>query len=321
MAGLGEYTLGEETMSKLSNVTGAALLAAALTASAASAREPGVLPTIPPGASMGVPIAAPSPFDGVFLSSRTGLSFQSFHDDDGTETPTELTITDTVLQFAIVPGNTVLGGQYRAFFTLPFIHVDAENVATPFGLVDDKNSGIGSIEIRPVDLSWQTAPGIFVNAGLSIHTPTGWSATDLVNPGQNFWSVAPSLGVSYLRDGWNASAHLLYFANFANKDNDYESGDEVHLNLTAMKDIGNNWSIGGVGYLRQQISDDKNPGGAYGGLVSGKAEQRGLGLSVTKQAGPININAMYTKEFSTRNSGGGDRLWLNAIIPLQIKGR
>lgn len=308
-------------MFKFSKTGGAALFVAAITASVANAREPGVLPTIPPGASMGVPIAAPSPFDGVFLSTRTGLSFQDVYDNSGTKTPTELQITDTVLQFAIIPGHTVLGGQYRAFFTLPFVDVDAENIATPFGLVDDDKSGIGSIEIRPIDLSWQMSPGVFVNAGLSVHTPTGWSAADLVNPGQNFWSISPSVGVSYMRNGWNASAHLLYFANFANQDNDYQSGDEVHLNLTAMKDIGNGWSIGGVGYLRQQVSDDRNPSGAYGGLLSDRAEQRGFGLSVTKQAGPINFNAMYTKEFSTKNSGGGDRIWLNAIIPLQVKGR
>lgn len=308
-------------MSKQLKTGALALLSGALLAVPATAREPGVLPTIPPGASMGVPIAAHSPFDGVFLSSRTGFSFQNLYDGNGNKLPTEIKITDTALQFAIVPGNTVLGGQYRAFFTLPYIDIEGENIATPFGLVDASSGGIGSMEIRPIDISWQTAPGIFVNAGLSIHTPTGWDSTKLVNPGQNFWTVSPSIGVSYLRDGWNASAHLLYFANGANRDNDYRSGDEVHLNLTAMKDLGDGLSIGGVGYWRKQVSADENPSGAYGGFVASAAEQRGLGLSVTKQLGPINLNAMYTKDLMAKNSGGGDRVWLNAIIPLQIRPR
>lgn len=290
--------------------------AAAMICAPAAAREPGVLPTIPPGASLGVPIAAPVPFNGIALSSRSGFSFQNFYDANGIETPTELTLRDTVLQFAIVPGNTLFGGQYRAFVSLPYIDIEASNVATPFGPADGKGSGLGSLEIRPVDVSWQTAPGIFANAGLSVFTPGQWDAANLANPGQNFWSLSPSIGVSYLRDGWNASAHLLYFANFENQDNGYTSGDEIHLNLTAMKDIGNDWSFGAVGYLREQVSDDTNPNGAYGGANGGRASQRGLGLSVSKQIGPINLNAMYTKDLSASNSGGGDRIWFNAVVPI-----
>lgn len=299
----------------------ATLLVAALMTGSAIAREPGVLPTIPPGASMGVPVAAPAPSAGLAASNRTGLSFQKFHDANGNETPTEITIRDTVLQFAIVPGKEMLGGQYRSFLSFPFVDIEGENLATPFGPANGSSSGLGSIEIRPIDISWNTAPGMFVNAGLSVFTPGGWDATRLVNPGQNFWAISPSVGVSYLRDGWNATAHLLYFANFENKANGYTSGDEIHLNLTAMKDVGNGWSVGGVGYLREQVSSDKNPTGAYGGLVGGDASQRGLGLSVTIQVGPMNFNAMYTKDVSARNSGGGDRLWLNAIIPLKRFGQ
>lgn len=304
-----------------SKLAGLGLLSVALLAGAASAREPGVLPTIPPGASMGVPIAAPSPFDGVFFSSRTGLSYQNLYDNNGNELPTEITIRDTALQLAVIPGFALLGGQYRAFLTVPYVDVDSKNIATRMGLVNANNGGIGSIEIRPIDISWQTAPGIFVSAGVSVHTPTGWDATELVNPGQNFWTVSPSVGVSYLRDGWNVSAHLLFFANEANRDNDYESGDEINLNFTAMKDIGNDWSIGAVGFWRKQLNDDKNPSGAYGGFVANRAEQGGIGVSVTKQIGPINLNAMYTRDLYAKNTGAGDRFWFNAIIPLHIKGR
>lgn len=299
----------------------ASLLALMLMTGAAAAREPGVLPTIPPGASMGVPIAAPAPATGITFSSRSGLSFLTDFDDNGDETSTDITIRDTVLQFAIVPGNEVLGGQYRAFLSFPFIEIEGENVPTPFGPANGSSSGWGSIEIRPIDVSWQTAPGIFVSAGLSVFTPGDWDATRLVNPGQNFWSISPSVGVSYLRDGWNASAHLIYFSNFENEDNGYKSGDEVNLNLTVMKDVGNGWSFGAVGYLREQVTSDENPDGAYGGLLAGDASQSGLGLSVSKQVGPMNFNAMYSKDLSARNSGGGDRFWLNAIIPIKRFGQ
>ncbi len=298
-----------------------AVLTSAGLAGTAYAREPGVLPTIPQGATMGVPIAAPTPFDGVFFSSRTGYSSQRFYNAAGDKTPTELTIKDTVLQFAIVPGWKLGGGQYRAFLSIPYIDLKAKNVVTPFGLLNASSSGLGSVEIRPLDVSWETAPGVFVNAGASVFSPGEWSASSLANVGGNFWSFSPSAGVSYLRDGWNASAHLLYFANRKNRDNDYRSGDELHLNLTAMKDLGSGFSLGPVGYLRRQVSDDKNPSGAYFGFVAERASAAGVGLSATKQFGPVNLNLMVSHDVQAKNSGGGTRWWLNAIVPLHIKGR
>lgn len=298
--------------------------AAALTflaCGAANAREPGVLTTVPPGASMGVPIAARTPVDGIFISSRTGLSDQTFFDAQGNETPTALTIRDTVLQVAIVPGQSLLGGKYRAFLSFPFVDIEGQNIATPIGPASGENSGMGSIELRPLDISWQLNPEMFVNAGVSLYTAGDWDATQLVNPGQNFQSVSPSVGYSYLHADGNATAHLMYFANAENEDNGYESGDEVMLNLTAMRNVGNDVSFGAVGYWRQQITDDKNPDGAFGGLVAERGKSSGIGLSVTKQLGPINLNAMYTTDLDSKNSGAGDRLWLNVVVPVRVFGQ
>ncbi len=294
------------------------LLMSAMYTGNVSAREPSVLPTIPDGASIGVPIAAPTPVDGLFFSSRSGVASQHFYDANGDKTATTIDLKDTVFQFALTPGNKVLGGQYRAFLSIPFIDIESKNIATPMGLANASNSGLGSIEIRPIDISWEVSPDIYMNAGFSAYSPGDWSATELVNAGQNFWSFSPSVGISYLRNGWNASAHLMYFANEANEDNDYKSGDETHLNLTAMKDIGEDLSIGLVGFLRKQIEDDENPNNAYGGFTNERVESSGAGLSITKQLGPINLNAMYTKSLETKSSGGGERIWLNAIIPLKV---
>ncbi|MGO4893730.1 SphA family protein [Flavobacterium sp. W21_SRS_FM6] len=285
-----------------------------------SAHEPGVLPTIPDGASIGMPIAAPTPVDGIFFSSRSAISSQHYYDANGDKTETEIDIKDSVFQFVLSPGKALFGGQYRAFLSVPLIDIESKNIATPFGLANGSNSGIGSVEIRPADISWELSSGIYMNAGFSVYTPGDWSASELVNPGQNFWSFSPSVGVSYLRNGWNASAHLLYFANKANEDNDYKSGNETHLNLTLMKNIGDNLSVGAVGYIRKQLEDDENPNNAYGGALNGRASSSGIGISLTKQFGPINLNVMYTTNLETKNSGGGERIWLNVVIPLKVFG-
>lgn len=280
-----------------------------LACQSAQAREPGVLPPMAPGATMGVPIAAPLP-EGFLLSSRTGISRLKFHDADGNETATEIDIIDSAVVLNYAPGVTLFGGQYRASLALPVIDVSLG------GNLDASDIGFGSLDIRPIDISWQTAPGIFVNAGVSIITPGNWDGSQLANPGQNFWTLAPSVGVSYLRDGWNASAHLIYLTNQRNPDNDYKSGDEINLNLTAMKDVGDGLSLGPVAYWRKQVSADDNRGSSYGGGTAAKSEAIGVGLSATKQFGNVIANAMYTHDVLAEESGGGSRLWLNFTVPL-----
>ncbi|WP_434291123.1 SphA family protein [Celeribacter sp. SCSIO 80788] len=288
----------------------AATLTVTLTLStAAQAREPGVLPAMAPGATMGVPIAAPLP-EGFLFSSRTGYSQLTYKDADGNETDTKIDILDTALVLNYVPGTMLFGGQYRASLALPIID------ARLSGDVSAHSTGIGSLDIRPVDISWEIAPGIFASAGVSILAPGDWDADNLINPGQNFWSLAPSVGFSYLRDGWNASAHVIYTTNQRNDANGYKSGDDLNIHLTAMKDVGNGLSLGPVAYLRKQMTADSNRGTSYGGGTAAKTEAAGIGLSATKQFGNVIVNAMYTHDVSAEESGSGDRLWLNFALPL-----
>lgn len=295
-------------MNRLNKIA-ASLAAALVMASGANAREPGVLPPMAPGATMGVPIAAPLP-QGLFFSSRSAYTNLEYHDGNGDKTGVDIVIPDTALVLSYTPGVELFGGQYRTSVALPLINVEVS------GLASGSATGYGSLDLRPIDISWQTAPGIFVNAGVSFLAPGDWSASSATNVGQNFWSVAPSVGFSYLRDGWNASAHLIYTANTRNGANDYKSGDEVNLNLTAMKDIGNDLSVGPVAYWRKQVTADSNNGTAYGGITLEEAEAAGLGLSATKKIGNVYVNAMYSRDLEVVEAGGGERFWLNFSLPL-----
>ena len=301
---------------KLNRVLFGAASGVALLTTLAHAREPGVLPVVPPGNTLGVPVAAPLP-PGLYFGSRTGTGTVEATDTDGNETGTSITVTDTALQFIGVPGTQLFGGQYRAILTLPVSKVSVDDALTPFGLVSDDSTGVPSVEIRPVDISWQLQPGIFASAALSAHTPGKWEATSVANNGGDFWSFGAHSGVSYLRDGWNATANLSYYTSRPNRENDYESGDEVNLNLTAMKAIGDSgWSLGPVAYARHQVTDDKNPSGAFGGLVAERAKQGGLGLSATKRFGPVEFNATYTQDVYSENAAEGNRLWINFTVPI-----
>jgi hypothetical protein len=301
---------------KLTRLLWGAVSAFTVLTTTAQAREPGVLPVVPPGNTLGAPVAAQLP-PGFYFSSRTGTGSVDATDANGNETGTSISVTDTALQFIAVPGQQLLGGQYRAIVTIPLSKASVDDAPTPFGLVSGDSTGIPSLEIRPVDISWQLQPGIFASAALSLHTPGKWEATSVANNGGSFWTYGAHLGVSYLRNGWNATGHLAYYTSSSNTENGYQSGDEVNLNLTAMRAIGDSgWSFGPVAYARHQVTDDENPDGAYGGLVAGRAKQGGIGLSATKRFGPVEFNAIYTQDLYSENAAEGNRLWINFTLPI-----
>ncbi len=294
-------------------------LAAALlltTATAAFAREPGVGNIVPPGATLGVPIGA-NPPPGFFFSSRTTLSFGELKDDNGDYAGVDLNVKATVLQLHYTPGITLWGGDYRAMALVPLVHLD-QTIGAPFPpFLHGQTSGfgLGDVTISPFNLSWMVEPGIFWTIGTSINVPTGQFDPNGLSYGTNTWGGTIEVGYSYLRDGWNASAHLVYSTQAENKETSYTSGDELLLNVTALKDVGG-FSIGPVGYWRKQIEDDVNNGAFYGGVASGRAEQVGLGVGFSKAMGGGELNMNLVHDVMARNTVGGTSLQINFSMPL-----
>lgn len=288
----------------------------ALVGTAADAREPGVPPSVPPGNTTGVPIGA-NPPPGFYLNSLNGYSSLELKDANGDDVGLDVDIADTAVQLLWVPGFKLLGGDYRAFILQPLLHVDQNSSigAIPSGT----EFALGNTHISPLGVSWAVAPGQFVSADLGFIAPTGkWNASDPVNTAGNFWTFAPSLGYSYLNNGWNASVHLQYFANTENKTNDYKSGDEVLVNVTALKNVGD-FSIGPVAYYRKQLSSDRNDGTAFGGTTAGKSEQFAIGLGLTTNIGKTAMNMRLTHDIKAENTLGGTSLKVDFSVPLGRK--
>jgi len=289
--------------------------------SGAHSREFGVPPSVPAGNTMAAPIAFPPPpgfyfnvFSGYLDGSLKGGSGETMGQTNG--------VFNATTQFMWVPDFEVFGGTYRASISVPFVNIDQTRKApfpNPFQWGSETDFGVGNIGFSPLNLSWQIEPGIFFSSGFTVFAPIGdFDPNKAINTGGDFWTFAPEVGFSYLRDGWNLSLNATYFLNTESASTDYRSGDEVLVNATAMKDIGS-WSLGPVGYYRKQVTEDDNNGFAYGGLTAGRAEQLGLGLGVTKRFGPLNVNVNLTKDVYVRDTVGGTKLWLNLILPLGAK--
>lgn len=295
------------------------LLAAALATTAANhaqAREPGVPTSVPPGNTMGAPMGA-NPPPGLYFSNRNGFWDAVVYNNDGDKIGQQNMVTSTAAQIIWVPDITVLGGTFRAYTTIPLMlnEQTREDPFPPSMQGTEREFALSNIEIAPIALSWQLSPGIFASAGLSIFAPTGkFDPEEAVNTGGDFWTLAPSAAISYLRNGWNLTANGWYFFNTESRDTDYQSGQEFLLNLTAMKDFGD-WSVGPVGYWRVQTTADENNGDYYGGAVADKAEQAAAGLGVTHRFGAVETNVNFTRDFYVRNAAGGNKLWVNLSVP------
>jgi hypothetical protein len=285
----------------------ALLAAATIAASPGLAKEPGTPTMMPSGGSIGVPIGA-NPPPGLYFIQRSEYFTGNVYQGD-LKLPVELRVISSAQQLHWVPGFELFGGSYRAALNIPLVQVEetAPNGAT------NTEAGVGDVIISPLNVSWMLQPGVFVQSGLSISLPTGKfdAAPGSVNLGSNAPSAAIDVGFSYLRDGWNLSAHANYIMYGENKDTDYKSGNEIMLNWTAMKEVGNGFSIGPVGYFRKQVTDDENNGFAYGGSTSGHAEQYGIGVGLSKRFGPMELNVNYVHDYHVRNTAGGDKFLVN----------
>jgi hypothetical protein len=168
----------------------------------------------------------------------------------GSPTPVNLNLGAAALLF--VPGWTFLGGTYDAVFVQP---AGNNHVGLP---VNANFYGFHNSYIVPGELSWKLGDsGFYVKAGLGIGVPDGTitGANGLGNIGSPWWTFVPQVTFSYLKDGWNLTAAILYETNTKNTYTGYRSGDVLDVELIATKRFGN-WTVGPVGYYVGQIGND-----------------------------------------------------------------
>ena len=96
--------------------------------------------------------------------------------------------------------------------------------------VNSKVDGFGDLTVIPAMLAWKSGEWQF-NALLPIYAPTGsYEQGRLGNPGLNYWTFDPIVGVVYSsRSGLNALLHAGYAMNTENSATNYKSGSLLHF--------------------------------------------------------------------------------------------
>lgn len=216
----------------------------------------------------------------------------------------------------------LLGAHYTVGAYLPYVSVDVEaTTTTVFGsrARRDSASGIGDTTLIPAMLAWKSGSWQY-NALLPIYAPTGSYKTDrLANPGLNYWTFDPTVGVSYNneKNGFNAAVYAGLSLNTTNPDTNYRSGTLLHFDGSVQQLFPAGAGFVGVGaeaFYLDQVSGDSGTGARLGDY---KGRTMGIGPVLTYVL-PLGKDTLVTElrwltETSTQHRLDGDYVWLKFI--------
>ncbi len=236
---------------------------------------------------------------------------------------------DTLLALYRMP-LTLLGGAYVVGVAVPYIwmevkgkvrYTDPEGNTTTSSARDTAN-GFGDIALYPFMLGWTGLGGdLKSDVRLGIYIPTGEYRTgDLANAGKNYWTVEPTVTMSWLSSetGLELSAYAGVDFNTKNEDTEYRTGDQFHLDITVAEHLpffGGLIGVGPNGFYYGQIDGDSGSGAVLGDS-RGRAAGIGPVLSyVTKLRGnDVVAEVKWLPELDVKNRLEGDYIWFKLAM-------
>ena len=167
-----------------------------------------------------------------------------------------------------------------AFLPLAYVDLDASLVGQA-GTIDvsDSTTGLGDIALLPASFYWNTGNWHF-NLYESVITPTGkYDVDEDVNIGLNHWSFDTVFAMTRFNPdtGTDFSMAAGYLINLKNDDTDYDTGNELHVDIMFNKFASDTFAYGLKGYYYKQLSGDSGSGALLGDF---EGESYGLGPSL-----------------------------------------
>jgi hypothetical protein len=217
----------------------------------------------------------------------------------------------------------VLGSaHYTVAAFLPYTWLDVSaRLGLPGGTVarSSRVSGFGDLTVVPAMLAWKLGDWQ-IDTLIPIYAPTGsYQQGRLGNPGLNYWTFDPMVGVNYLnkRSGFNAMLHAGYAMNTENPDTDYRSGNLLHFDgsIEQLLPLGSGFmTLGAEGFYFQQVTCDSGSGavlGCFKGRTAGLGPLIGYVQPIGKQT--LSFELKWLAETDTQNRLKGDYIWLKVV--------
>jgi hypothetical protein len=211
----------------------------------------------------------------------------------------------------VLSTNTQLWGGNLVFHAIiPLVDLKVQAAG-----ISQSKTGVGDITLGVFGLATHYSPQLHTVAALDVVLPTGrYNKNDLANIGRNYTSFQPLYTLSYIDPkGFNGDFKLTFNFNTKNKDTNYKSGNEVFVDYSLGYGLGNAWTVGVGGYIRNQFSDDTQNGIR---VLNNKAKNFAIGPSLKYQPSQgWFLTAKYQIETNTKNTTQGNALWVKAVLP------
>jgi hypothetical protein len=218
------------------------------------------------------------------------------------------------------PDIEILGAQYAFGLFVPIVHADVEarvSVLDRILRVEDDKTAQGDIALIPLMLFWN-AGNLHASVSTFIVTPTGdYDTDDEANTGLNFWSVDSNVALTYFNEetGQDYSFNLGYIYNTENSDTNYQTGQEIHLDVVANQFLSDTLAVGLHGFYLKQVTGDSGSGAILGDF---KAEAAGVGPAIlwgtTIGGQEVTFIAKWLTEFHVDNRLEGDHVYVSFVM-------
>jgi hypothetical protein len=218
------------------------------------------------------------------------------------------------------PNVEIFGGQYAAGVFIPFVDLDLDanlSIGNAVANISDSATGIGDVVLIPALLYWNTG-NIHTSFMQSIVVPTGdYDVSNGINHGLNYWSFDTNFALTYLNPetGRDVSFNIGHIYNTENDDTDYQTGQELHLDVVFNQFLSETFAVGLHGFYLKQITGDSGGGAILGDF---KAESAGIGpalLWATQIGGQdVSFIAKWLHEFDAENRLEGDHMMLSFAL-------
>jgi hypothetical protein len=148
--------------------------------------------------------------------------------------------------------------------------------------------------------------------------PTGdYDVDNLINNGLNYWSFDTNFALTYLNPetGRDFSFDIGHIYNTENGDTDYQTGQELHLDVAFNQFFSETFAVGLHGFYLKQLTGDSGAGSLLGDF---KAEAAGVGPALlwTRSIGDQDVSfiAKWLHEFHAENRLEGDHIFLSFAL-------
>jgi hypothetical protein len=225
----------------------------------------------------------------------------------------------------------VLGGQFGFGTTLLWGNYSSTVSGTLTGPSGNSLSGSNSDSMTALGdvfptatLKWTAGVHNFMTYATA-NIPLGaYDPNRQATVGLGRWALDGGGGYTYYNDdtGQELSAVLGFTYNFMNPYTAYQSGINMHLELSASQYLTERFLAGVAGYFYQQITPDSGPGATLGPFMSrvaGIGPQLGYDFNFGSRSATISTRGYY--EFAAQNRPEGWNAWLTLVVALGQPGR